>query len=103
MQNIIIDACKVYLNYECPDPQEIFYVDFFQKSLEIEKRVYSYCNEEDKIESAINDIMKMESSVNLVLFRDAFIHIVRITRLLRMHKGHLIIIGQAGSGKKSLV
>jgi len=46
--------------------------------------------------------MKMDPNINLILFRDAIIHVVRITRILRFHRGYILLIGQAGSGKRSI-
>lgn len=40
--------------------------------------------------------------VNLVLFDDALEHLTRIHRVLRMNKGHMMVVGVGGSGKQSL-
>ena len=40
--------------------------------------------------------------VELVLFDDALEHLTRIHRVLRMNRGHMMIIGVGGSGKQSL-
>ncbi|XP_014262519.1 dynein heavy chain 10, axonemal-like [Cimex lectularius] len=42
-------------------------------------------------------------TMNLVLFEDALDHLTRIHRVLRMHKGHAMIIGVGGCGKASIV
>lgn len=39
----------------------------------------------------------------MVLFNDALEHLTRIHRALRMHKGHVLVIGIGGSGKKSVI
>ncbi|PSN52998.1 Dynein heavy chain 10 [Blattella germanica] len=41
--------------------------------------------------------------MQLVLFDDALEHLTRVHRVMRMHKGHLMIVGVGGSGKQSLV
>ena len=46
--------------------------------------------------------MGLESPQQLVLFNEAALHIARFTRVLKMQKGHMVVIGQGGSGKKSL-
>ena len=90
------------MGFECLDPNDIFFVDFFQKSLELEKRVYSFCNELPKVEQAVYEIMKQEPNIKLILFRDALVHVVRTTRVLRFQRGYLLLVGQAGSGKRSI-
>lgn len=38
----------------------------------------------------------------MVLFDDALDHLIRIHRMLRMDRGHVLLIGSDGNGKKSL-
>lgn len=38
----------------------------------------------------------------MVLFNDALDHLIRIHRMLRMNRGHVLLIGSSGNGKKSL-
>jgi len=39
----------------------------------------------------------------MVLFNDALEHLTRVHRTLRMHRGHVLIVGTGGSGKKSVI
>lgn len=40
--------------------------------------------------------------MSLVLFEDCLEHLTRVHRTLRMNRGHMLLIGVGGSGKKSI-
>lgn len=40
--------------------------------------------------------------MSLVLFEDCLEHLTRVHRTLRMHRGHVLLVGVGGSGKKSI-
>jgi len=46
---------------------------------------------------------KNRTKLHMVLFNDALEHLTRVHRVLRMHRGHVLVIGTDGSGKKSVI
>lgn len=47
--------------------------------------------------------MHDETKMNLVLFSDAIMHLSRVARSFIFEKGHIVLIGLSGSGKKSSI
>ena len=60
-----------------------------------------------ELTAQLNDSLDSYNSVSqrpmdLVLFSYAVIHLLRICRVLKMHKGNALLIGVGGSGRQSL-
>jgi dynein heavy chain len=51
----------------------------------------------------LEEYNERHNRLHLVLFDDALEHLTRVHRVLRMHKGHVMIVGAGGSGKQSLL
>ena len=70
--------------------------------------VYEEILDADKLKKFIDDKLQdynMEPGfiqIDIVLFRDAIEHICRITRILRLPCGNVLLIGVGGSGRQSL-
>lgn len=71
-----------------------------------EPRLYEDMLDYDAIYFLFQEILdefgERYGKVNLVLFEDALEHLTRIHRVLRMNRGHLMVVGVGGSGKQSL-
>jgi dynein heavy chain len=89
-----------------PEKKMSVFGDFMQEG--VETPVYEEIVDGDKLKRFIDEKMQeynMEPGfiqVDLVLFRDAIEHICRITRILRLPCGNLLLIGVGGSGRQSL-
>lgn len=51
----------------------------------------------------LEEYNERHNSLHLVLFDDALEHLTRVHRVLRMQKGHVMIVGVGGSGKQSML
>jgi dynein heavy chain, axonemal len=82
----------------------LVFCDFMRRGLELDERNYEEVKEANKLKKTIDDYMTEEADkpMNLVLFRDAIDHACRICRILRQLRGHAMLIGLGGSGKKAL-
>lgn len=94
-----------------PDKDELFAVLKFGDLLKLESsQNYEYIAPAEKakllkgLHGGLDDYnMSMSNKMNLVLFDDAVEHILRISRVLKQPRGHIMLIGVGGSGKQSLI
>uniref|UniRef100_A0A182XBB4 AAA+ ATPase domain-containing protein n=1 Tax=Anopheles quadriannulatus TaxID=34691 RepID=A0A182XBB4_ANOQN len=71
-------------------------------------RIYDEVDNWEQLEKNINYYLseyneRSKSPMNLVLFRFAIEHISRVSRVLQMPRGHLLMVGLGGSGRRSAV
>jgi dynein heavy chain len=83
--------------------EPIIFCNFFKKGAERKDMVYEEAKDINKVTKVINEYMQDETNLNLVLFSDAIFHLCRIARCFIFEKGHIVLIGLSGSGKKSLI
>lgn len=80
-------------NYMEPDAEPKLY-DEVEDMLKLEKIMTYYINEYNQLST---------QPMDLVLFRFAIEHISRISRVLQMPRGHSLLVGLGGSGRRSAV
>ncbi|KYN03638.1 Dynein heavy chain 10, axonemal, partial [Cyphomyrmex costatus] len=94
------------IQYSLRDP--ILYGDFRNACNEDEPRFYEDLLDYEAVYSLFLEIFeeyneRNRTKLHMVLFNDALEHLTRVHRALRMHCGHVLIIGTGGSGKKSVI
>ncbi|KAG5468030.1 hypothetical protein LSCM4_01117 [Leishmania orientalis] len=62
----------------------------------------SYTHARELVEAIIDEINTPVKKIDLVMFDMALEHLLRITRVLSLPRGHCLLVGVGGSGKQSL-
>ncbi|KAM0726763.1 Dynein axonemal heavy chain 10 [Formica fusca] len=116
-ENFVIDRLKEKIqNYWELEPEVIqyslrdpmLYGDFRNACNEDEPRFYEDLLDYEAVYSLFLEIFdeyneKTKTKLHMVLFNDALEHLTRVHRALRMHRGHVLVVGTGGSGKKSVI
>lgn len=101
---------SVYENFqeheEYVNKEPILFGDFRLAMQEETARLYEDLLDYSAIKSIFEEVLTEFNErffkMNLVLFEDALQHLVRIQRIIRLNRGHALLIGVAGCGKRSL-
>lgn len=79
----------------------LFQEVFTQKGLfHKNKNNFSFLQFDKQILDEYNE--RCAKKLSLVLFEDCLEHLTRVHRTLRMNRGHVLLVGVGGSGKKSI-
>lgn len=103
-KNMIMDLISKNFK-QAPDKDDLFDKLKFGDLLKLESsQLYEYITDKPKLikglHSSLDDYnMSSSNKMNLVLFDDAIEHILRICRVLKQPRGHIMLIGVGGSGK----
>ncbi|CAL8251349.1 unnamed protein product [Boreogadus saida] len=104
LKNLIEEHFKSDLEAAMRDP--ILFGDYRTALNESEPRVYEDIQDYDAAKALFQEILEeyneTKSRMNLVLFDDALEHLTRVHRIIRMDRGHALLVGVGGSGKQSL-
>ncbi|XP_038229191.1 dynein axonemal heavy chain 10 [Dermochelys coriacea] len=104
IQGLIQECYKDDLEQVMRDP--ILFGDFRMALNEGEPRVYEDIQDYDAAKALFQEILEeyneVNTKMNLVLFDDALEHLTRVHRVIRMDRGHSLLVGVGGSGKQSL-
>lgn len=80
----------------------LVFADFLKRGLEPSDKVYEEVKDFEKLKKIIDDYMNEDTKLSLILFKDAVEHMSRVARVLSLQRGHFMLVGVGGSGKKSI-
>ncbi|XP_027024931.2 dynein axonemal heavy chain 10 isoform X2 [Tachysurus fulvidraco] len=104
IKSLIEEHFKTDLESAMRDP--ILFGDYRTALTESEPRVYEDIQDYDACKALFQELLEEynenKTKMNLVLFDDALDHLTRIHRIVRMDRGHALLVGVGGSGKQSL-
>jgi dynein heavy chain len=79
------------------------YTDFLTTGM---TPVYQEITDRAKLKEVVNQKLAeynaQNITMNIVMFQDAISYMIKIYRILRMKKGHALLVGEGGSGRHSL-
>ncbi|XP_061907302.1 dynein axonemal heavy chain 10-like isoform X2 [Entelurus aequoreus] len=104
IKNLVEENFKANMDDVMKDP--VLFGDYRTALSETEPRVYEDLQDFDTSKALFQEILEeyndRKSRMNLVLFDDALEHLTRVHRIIRIDRGHALLVGVGGSGKQSI-
>ncbi|KAJ3359470.1 Dynein heavy chain 10, axonemal, partial [Kappamyces sp. JEL0680] len=104
VNRLVLDNFDADETYVTKNP--ILFGDFRHALQEESARLYEDLLDFSAVRSVFLEILEEYNEkfnkMNLVLFEDALDHLTRIHRVIRLTRGHALLVGVGGSGKQSL-
>nr|XP_061842332.1 dynein axonemal heavy chain 10-like isoform X1 [Nerophis lumbriciformis] len=104
IKNLVEENFKANMDDVMKDP--VLFGDYRTALSETEPRVYEDLHDYDTSKVLFQEILEeyndRKSRMNLVLFDDALEHLTRVHRIIRIDRGHALLVGVGGSGKQSI-
>lgn len=104
ISTLVVNSFEADEDYITKSP--ILFGDFRHALQEEHARLYEDLLDYTAVKAIFQEILSEYNDrvnpMNLVLFDDALDHLTRIHRVIRMKRGHALLVGVAGSGKQSL-
>ncbi|KAI8825885.1 dynein heavy chain and region D6 of dynein motor-domain-containing protein [Fimicolochytrium jonesii] len=104
INRLILDNFESCEEYATRNPS--LFGDFRHALHEEAARLYEDLLDFTAVKSIFQEILEEYNDrfnkMNLVLFEDALEHVTRIQRVIRLRRGHALLVGVGGSGKQSL-
>ncbi len=90
-----------YLNEKIEDIDQIAFIHLIDKADVEGELQFLQMQKVAPLQSHIEELVE-KSPVRLVLFSDAVKHLNRLCRIQKMQRGHMLLVGVGGSGRRSL-